>query len=47
MKEILNFYDPSFHRIFEFENFRFSFPTKNSLTWGVKAKIKFKNFRKS
>ena len=32
MKEILNFYDPSFHRIFEFENFRFSFSTKNSLT---------------
>ena len=28
------------HRIFKFENFRFPFSTKNSLTWGLKCEIK-------
>ena len=40
-----NFYDSSLHHIFESENFRFPFCTKNSLTWAVKCKEL--NFRKS
>ena len=33
-----NFSDSSLHRIFESENFRFPFSTKNRLTWGLKCK---------
>ena len=33
-----NFSDSSLHRIFESENFRFSFSTKNRLTWGLKMR---------
>ena len=32
-----NFSDSSLHRIFESENFRFPFSTKNRLTWGLKC----------
>ena len=32
-----NFSDSSLHRIFESENFRFPFSTKNKLTWGLKC----------
>ena len=32
-----NFFDSSLHHIFESENFKFLFPSKNSLTWGVKC----------
>ena len=31
-----NFSDSFLDQIFESENFRFSFPTKNNLTWGTK-----------
>ena len=31
-----SFSDSSLHRIFDSENFRFPFSTKNGLTWGVK-----------
>ena len=41
-----NFSDSSLHRIFESENFRFPFPTKNSLTWGLKCE-KLNLIRKS
>ena len=40
-----NFCDSSFHRIFDCENFRFPFSTKNRLTWGLKCEKL--NFRKS
>ena len=40
-----NFSDSSLHHIFESENVRFPFCTKNSLTWAVKSKEL--NFRKS
>ena len=40
-----NFSDSSLHRIFESENFRFPFSTKNRLTWGLKCEKL--NFRKS
>ena len=33
-----NFSYSSFHHIFESENFRFPFATKNSPTWGVKCR---------
>ena len=40
-----SFSDSSLHCIFDSENFRFPFSTKNSLNWGVKwEKL---NFRKS
>ena len=32
-----NFSDSSLHHIFESENFRLPFFTKNSLTWGMKC----------
>ena len=32
-----NFSDSSLHRIFESENFRFPFSTKNSPSWGLKC----------
>ena len=32
-----NFSDSSLRRIFESENFRFPFSTKNSLTWGLRG----------
>ena len=32
-----NFSDSSLHYIFQSENFRFPFCTKNSLTWAVKC----------
>ena len=35
--ESKNFSDSSLYRIFESENFRFSFTSENSLTWGVKC----------
>ena len=35
-----NFSDSSLHRIFESDNFRFPFSTKNRLTWGLKCEIK-------
>ena len=44
--EIDIFSDSSLRRIFESENFRFPFSTKNSLTWGLKCEIKLKNRRK-
>ena len=40
-----NFSDSSLHHIFESENFRLPFFTKNSLPWGVKCEKL--NFRKS
>ena len=40
-----NFSDSSLHHIFESENFRFPFCTKNSLTWALKCKKR--NLRKS
>ena len=40
-----NFSDSSLHCIFESENFRFPFSTKNRLTWGLKCEKL--NFRKS
>ena len=40
-----NFSDSCLHRIFESENFRFPFSTKNRLTWGLKCEKL--NFRKS
>ena len=40
-----NFSYSSFHRIFESENFRFSFSKKNSLTWRMNCEKS--NFRKS
>ena len=43
--EIKNFVDSSLHRIFESENFRFSFSKKNSLTWRMNCEKL--NFRKS
>ena len=41
-----NFSDSSLHRLFESENFRFPFPTKNSLTCGLKCE-KLNLIRKS
>ena len=35
--KVINFLIPR-HRIFESDNFRFPFCTKNSLTWGLKRK---------
>ena len=32
-----SFYNSSLHHIFESENFRFPFPTDNSLNWGMKC----------
>ena len=38
-----NFSDPDLHRIFQSENVRFPFSTKNSLTWGLNSnKLKFR-----
>ena len=41
-----NFSDSSLHRLFESENFRFPFPTKNSLSCGLKCE-KLNLIRKS
>ena len=41
--ECENFPDSSLNHIFESENFRFRFSTKNSITWGVKCdKLSFR-----
>ena len=41
--ECANFPDSSLNHIFESENFRFRFSTKNSITWGVKCdKLSFR-----